>query len=147
MNAHVDQRWLLPLMSAYPSLVPVWARPKPTPSRDWLEMKPLERPDLIKASVSEIIAETARHFKVRKSDMFSNRRTADIAYPRHVARYIASEFTSKSLPQLGKLFGGKDHTTILNSRGRIRDLVNRGDEKTIEAISAIRTKLEEGARG
>jgi len=54
--------------------------------------------------------------------MYSKRRPANIAMPRQVAMYLAKELTQKSLPEIGDLFGGRDHTTVLHAVRKISDL-------------------------
>jgi hypothetical protein len=64
-----------------------------------------------------------RHYFLKISDMKSERRMARVARPRQLAMYLARELTDKSLPDIGALFGGRDHTTVLHARARISELL------------------------
>jgi chromosomal replication initiator protein len=68
----------------------------------------------------EVIQKTvADYYKIKVADMYSKRRPANIALPRQVAMYLAKELTQKSLPEIGELFGGRDHTTVLHAVRKI----------------------------
>ncbi|MGL4575242.1 MAG: chromosomal replication initiator protein DnaA [Burkholderiaceae bacterium] len=68
----------------------------------------------------EVIQKTvADYYKIKVADMYSKRRPANIAVPRQVAMYLAKELTQKSLPEIGELFGGRDHTTVLHAVRKI----------------------------
>ena len=68
----------------------------------------------------ELIQKTvADYYKIKVADMGSKRRPANIALPRQVAMYLAKELTQKSLPDIGELFGGRDHTTVLHAVRKI----------------------------
>lgn len=73
--------------------------------------------------VRQIQRVVASFYGVKLSDMVSSRRTGEIIMPRHVAVYLAKELTSKSLPEIGMRFGGRDHTTILFAVRKIARLV------------------------
>jgi len=66
-------------------------------------------------SVENIQKTVADFFKIKVADMYSKKRPASIAHPRQVAMYLAKELTKKSLPEIGELFGGRDHTTVLHA--------------------------------
>ena len=66
-------------------------------------------------SVENIQKTVADFYKIKVADMYSKKRPASIAYPRQVAMYLAKELTKKSLPEIGELFGGRDHTTVLHA--------------------------------
>jgi chromosomal replication initiator protein len=57
----------------------------------------------------------ADYYKIKVADMYSKKRPASIARPRQIAMFIAKELTQKSLPEIGELFGGRDHTTVLHA--------------------------------
>ncbi len=68
----------------------------------------------------EIIQKTvADYYKIKVADMYSKKRPASIARPRQIAMYLAKELTQKSLPEIGELFGGRDHTTVLHAVRKI----------------------------
>lgn len=73
-------------------------------------------------TIEEIQKRVAEYFNIKMSDMVSNRRMQNIARPRQVAMYIAKILTSKSLPEIGRKFGGRDHTTILHAVRKIKEI-------------------------
>lgn len=73
-------------------------------------------------SVENIQKTVADFYKIKVADMYSKRRPANIALPRQIAMYLAKELTQKSLPEIGELFGGRDHTTVLHAVRKIADL-------------------------
>jgi chromosomal replication initiator protein len=80
--------------------------------------------DLLSASTGQVTVEliqktVADYYKIKVSDMYSKRRPSNIALPRQVAMYLAKELTQKSLPEIGELFGGRDHTTVLHAVRKI----------------------------
>jgi chromosomal replication initiator protein len=75
-------------------------------------------------SVENIQKTVADFYKIKIADMYSKKRPASIARPRQIAMYLAKELTQKSLPEIGELFGGRDHTTVLHAVRKI------GSERT-----------------
>jgi chromosomal replication initiator protein len=73
-------------------------------------------------SVEFIQKTVADFYKMKVADMYSKRRPANIALPRQIAMYLAKELTQKSLPEIGELFGGRDHTTVLHAVRKIGEL-------------------------
>jgi chromosomal replication initiator protein len=89
--------------------------------------------DLLQASTGQITVEliqktVAEYYKIKVSDMYSKRRPTSIAAPRQVAMYLAKELTQKSLPEIGELFGGRDHTTVLHAVRKIADARGKDTE-------------------
>lgn len=89
--------------------------------------------DLLSVSSGQITVENiqktvADFYKIKVADMYSKRRPANIAVPRQVAMYLAKELTHKSLPEIGDLFGGRDHTTVLHAVRKIADLRSKQAE-------------------
>lgn len=83
--------------------------------------------DLLSVSSGQVTVENiqktvADYYKIKVADMYSKRRPANIAMPRQVAMYLAKELTQKSLPDIGDMFGGRDHTTVLHAVRKITDL-------------------------
>ncbi len=70
-------------------------------------------------SVENIQKTVADYYKIKIADMYSKKRPANIARPRQIAMYLAKELTQKSLPEIGELFGGRDHTTVLHAVRKI----------------------------
>jgi len=80
--------------------------------------------DVLGASTGQVTVEliqrtVADYYKIKVADMYSKRRPSNIAMPRQVAMYLAKEMTQKSLPEIGELFGGRDHTTVLHAVRKI----------------------------
>jgi chromosomal replication initiator protein len=70
-------------------------------------------------SVENIQKTAADYYKIKVADMYSKKRPASIARPRQIAMFLAKELTQKSLPEIGELFGGRDHTTVLHAVRKI----------------------------
>jgi chromosomal replication initiator protein len=75
-----------------------------------------------KLTIDEIQRKVAEHYNIRLSDMMSARRARDVARPRQVAMYLAKKLTPRSLPEIGRRFGGRDHTTVMHAVKRIDEL-------------------------
>jgi chromosomal replication initiator protein len=73
-------------------------------------------------SVENIQKTIADFYKIKVADMYSQRRPSNIVRPRQIAMYFAKELTQKSLPEIGELFGGRDHTTVLHAVRKINEL-------------------------
>jgi len=89
--------------------------------------------DLLQAGTGQITVDmiqrtVADYYKIKMSDMYSKRRPTSIAAPRQVAMYLAKELTQKSLPEIGELFGGRDHTTVLHAVRKITDARSKDPE-------------------
>ena len=94
-----------------------------------LEMAEREVRDLIRpqepkrVKIEDIQRVVARQYNVSRSDLLSSRRTANVVRPRQVAMYLAKTLTLRSLPEIGRRFGGRDHTTVLHAVRKIEGLV------------------------
>jgi chromosomal replication initiator protein len=102
--------------------------------------------DLLKAhdkrvTIEEIQKRVAEHFAIRLTDMSSARRARSVARPRQVAMYLAKQLTSRSLPEIGRRFGNRDHTTVMHAVARVGDLMNR-DAAFAEDVELLRRLLE-----
>jgi chromosomal replication initiator protein len=88
-------------------------------------------------TVDEIQKVVAEHFKLKQADLLSERRTRAVARPRHVAMYLAKQLTTRSYPDIGRRFGGRDHTTVLHAVKRIEELkaTEPGLATDLEAIT------------
>ncbi len=102
--------------------------------------------DLLRANdrrvtIDEIQKKVAEYYSVRISDMHSPRRARTVARPRQVAMYLSKQLTPRSLPEIGRKFGGRDHTTVLHAVKKIEELM--GEEKSMsEDIELLRRMLE-----
>lgn len=102
--------------------------------------------DILRASdrrvtIEEIQRKVAEHYNVRLSDMIGPKRLRTIARPRQVAMYLAKHLTTRSLPEIGRRFGGRDHTTIMHGIRKIDELMG-ADQQLAEDIGLLRRLLE-----
>jgi len=102
--------------------------------------------DLLSASTAQITVEliqktVADYYKIKVSDMYSKRRPSNIAMPRQVAMYLCKEMTQKSLPEIGELFGGRDHTTVLHAVRKIGG-VRHSDQELNHALHVLEQTLK-----
>ena len=106
--------------------------------------------DLLRAhdrrlTMEEIQKRVAEHFKIRVSDMSSARRSRAVARPRQVAMYLSKQLTSRSLPEIGRAFGGRDHTTVMHAVRKIEELV-KADSSFAEDVELLTRMLESLAK-
>lgn len=94
-----------------------------------------------KVTIEEIIRKVAEHYNLRISDLMSARRSRAVARPRQVAMYLAKTLTSKSLPEIGRRFGGRDHTTVIHAVKKIEEL-RLTDSQIAEDVELLRRMLE-----
>ena len=73
-------------------------------------------------TIEEIQKRVSEYFNIRQSDMLSTRRSRVVARPRQIAMYLSKICTTKSLPEIGKLFGGRDHTTVIHAVKKVESL-------------------------
>lgn len=92
-------------------------------------------------TIEEIQKKVAEHYKVRVADMSSARRARAVARPRQVAMYLSKLLTQRSLPEIGRKFGGRDHTTVMHAVRKIEDLT-RTDAAFAEDVDLLRRMLE-----
>lgn len=90
--------------------------------------------------IEDIMRAVAREFGVSKLDILSDRRTANVVRPRQVVAYLAKKLTGKSLPEIGRRLGGRDHTTMIAAIRRIEYTVSK-DEEFAERVSKIAASL------
>ena len=113
-----------------------------------LEMAEREVRDLIRpqepkrVKIEDIQRVVARQYNVSRADLLSSRRTANVVRPRQVAMYFAKTLTLRSLPEIGRRFGGRDHTTVLHAVRKIETLVNT-DTALAEEIEILKRQLQE----
>ncbi len=92
--------------------------------------------------IEDILKIVARHYKVPRNDLLSSRRSRDVVRPRQIAMYLAKSLTARSLPEIGRRFGGRDHTTVLHSVRKVEQLMSQDGELTQE-IELLKRMLEE----
>jgi len=73
-------------------------------------------------SIDEIQTRVSEHYRIRKAEMTSARRAREVARPRQVAMYLSKQLTPRSLPEIGRRFGGRDHTTVIHAVRQIEKL-------------------------
>ncbi|MDR0753444.1 MAG: chromosomal replication initiator protein DnaA, partial [Holosporaceae bacterium] len=95
-----------------------------------------------KITIEEIQKKVAAHYSIKYSDMSTPRRTRQIALPRQVAMYLSKKLTTLSLPEIGKSFGGRDHTTVLHALRKIEDAMAKDSNlsEDIRLLSGILAK-------
>jgi chromosomal replication initiator protein len=102
--------------------------------------------DLLRANdrrvtIEEIQRKVAEHFNIRITDMHSARRARSVARPRQIAMYLAKQLTSRSLPEIGRKFGGRDHTTVMHAVKKVEELKG-GDFRFAEDVELLKRMLE-----
>jgi chromosomal replication initiator protein len=86
-------------------------------------LKDLLRTNSRKITIDEIQKKVVEHYNIKLSDMHSPRRSRSIARPRQVAMYLAKSITTRSLPEIGRKFGGRDHTTVIHAIKTIEEIM------------------------
>jgi chromosomal replication initiator protein len=103
--------------------------------------------DLLRTSersvtIEDIKKTVAEHFNIRVSDMHSARRARNIARPRQIAMHLSKQLTAHSLPEIGRKFGGKDHTTVMHAIRRIEELC-AGDKEIADDVAILTRTLQD----
>ena len=88
-------------------------------------LKDLLKSSQKKVNIEEIQKKVSQHFNVKVSDMSSARRSRTVARPRQVAMYLSKNLTSRSLPEIGRRFGNRDHTTVIHAVRKVEELMNK----------------------
>ncbi|MBL4805123.1 MAG: chromosomal replication initiator protein DnaA [Alphaproteobacteria bacterium] len=101
--------------------------------------------DLLRAhdrriTIDEIQRKVAEHYNLRMADMHSARRARNVARPRQVAMYLAKQLTARSLPEIGRKFGGRDHTTVMHAVRKVEELME-DDAQIAQDVDVIRRAL------
>ncbi|MWD28607.1 chromosomal replication initiator protein DnaA, partial [Aquicoccus sp. SCR17] len=94
-----------------------------------------------KITVEEIQRKVSEHFSIRLSDLIGPKRVRTFARPRQIAMYLCKQLTSRSLPEIGRRFGGRDHTTIMHGVKRIEELKIK-DHQIADDLEMLRRALE-----
>lgn len=102
--------------------------------------------DLLRANdrrinVDEIQRKVAEHFNLRLADMQSSKRLRTIARPRQIAMYLAKQLTTSSLPEIGRKFGGRDHTTVMHAVKKVKELIE-SDHSVAEDVELLHRMLQ-----
>ena len=101
--------------------------------------------DLLRAAdrrvtIDEIQRKVAEHFNMRVADMYSERRARAVARPRQIAMFLAKQLTQRSLPEIGRKFGGRDHTTVMHAVKKIEELMAM-DRSFADDVELLRRTL------
>ena len=94
-----------------------------------------------KITVEEIQRKVSDHFNIRLSDLIGPKRVRTFARPRQIAMYLAKQLTSRSLPEIGRRFGGRDHTTVMHGVRKIEELMQK-DSQIADDLEMLRRALE-----
>lgn len=115
-----------------------------TPEMAETALRDLQRCEQAPVRVDTVIRLVARHFKVEVADILSQRRTASAVKPRQIAMYLAKTLTLRSLPEVGRRFAGRDHTTVLHAVRKIDKLIAT-DAALAAEVQALAAEIR-GAR-
>jgi chromosomal replication initiator protein len=99
-------------------------------------------PEAVRVRIEDILQIIGRHYSVSRSDLLSPRRARSIVRPRQIGMYLAKKLTSRSLPEIGKRFGGRDHSTVLHAVRKIEELL-KSDEKLAREVALLMRLVEQ----
>ena len=94
-----------------------------------------------KVTIEEIQKKVSEHYNIRQTEMTSARRARAVARPRQVAMYLSKQLTTRSLPEIGRKFGNRDHTTVMHAVSRVNELM-QADGDFAEGVELLRRMLE-----
>jgi chromosomal replication initiator protein len=100
-------------------------------------------PDQCRVKIDDILKIVGRHYNVARTDLLSPRRARNVVVPRQVGMYLAKKLTARSLPEIGRRFGGRDHSTVLHAVRKIEDQIKSDDRLALEVALLIRL-VEQG---
>jgi chromosomal replication initiator protein len=98
--------------------------------------------DMGRIKIEDIMKIVGRHFNVARADLLSPRRARTVVVPRQIGMYLAKKLTSRSLPEIGRRFGGRDHSTVLHAVRKIDDQI-RTDEKLAREVALLIRLVEQ----
>ena len=96
-----------------------------------------------RVKIDDILRIVAKHYGVQRGDLLSSRRNQSIVRPRQIGMYLAKTLTSRSLPEIGRRFGGRDHTTVLHAIRKIESL-KQNDGVLKEELESLSRMLKDG---
>jgi chromosomal replication initiator protein len=100
-------------------------------------------PDGSRIKIDDILKVVGRHFNVGRTDLLSPRRARSVVVPRQIGMYLAKKMTARSLPEIGRRFGGRDHSTVLHAVRKIEEQV-KTDEKLAREVALLIRLIEQG---
>jgi len=95
-----------------------------------------------RVKIDDIQKLVASHYNISRADILSSRRTANVVRPRQIAMYLSKVLTLRSLPEIGRRFGGRDHTTVLHAVRKVEELASK-DKSLSEVIELLKRMLAE----
>jgi chromosomal replication initiator protein len=101
-----------------------------------------QAPETVRVRIDDIMQIIGRQYNVSRADLLSPRRARSIVRPRQIGMYLAKKLTSRSLPEIGKRFGGRDHSTVLHAVRKIEELL-KSDEKLAREIALLVRIIEQ----
>ena len=99
-------------------------------------------PDGSRIKIDDILKIVGRHFNVGRTDLLSPRRARSVVVPRQIGMYLAKKLTARSLPEIGRRFGGRDHSTVLHAVRKIEALVSK-DTALCDEVELLKRQLQE----
>jgi chromosomal replication initiator protein len=102
-----------------------------------------QSPDQCRVKIEDILKIVGRHYNVARSDLLSPRRSRSVVVPRQVGMYLAKKLTPRSLPEIGRRFGGRDHSTVLHAVRKIEEQL-RSDERLAREVTLLIRLIEQG---
>ena len=132
-----------PVLETEPETVAEWAErqkqiPLPPMKEPWFHIVAEIEP---KVSIERIQRIVAERFGFHRRDLLSERRSADVVLPRQVAMYLAKKMTLRSLPKIGRHFGGRDHTTVMHGIRKTETLIQK-DSALAQLIDELKSAIE-----
>jgi chromosomal replication initiator protein len=100
-------------------------------------------PDGSRIKIEDILKIVGRHYNVGRTELLSPRRARSVVVPRQIGMYLAKKMTARSLPEIGRRFGGRDHSTVLHAVRKIEDLI-KSDDKLAREIALLIRLVEQG---
>jgi len=100
-------------------------------------------PDQCRIKIDDILKIVGRHYNVARTDLLSPRRARTVVVPRQIGMYLAKKMTARSLPEIGRRFGGRDHSTVLHAVRKIEEQIKTDDRLAREVALLIRL-IEQG---
>lgn len=97
-----------------------------------------QNPDQCRVKIEDILKVIGRHYNVPRADLLSARRSRAVVVPRQIGMYLAKKLTPRSLPEIGRRFGGRDHSTVLHAVRKIEDQMRTDDRLAREVALLIR---------
>jgi chromosomal replication initiator protein len=102
-----------------------------------------QAPDQCRVKIEDILRIVGRHYNVARSDLLSPRRSRSVVVPRQVGMYLAKKLTPRSLPEIGRRFGGRDHSTVLHAVRKIEEQL-RSDDRLAREVALLIHLIEQG---